>query len=158
MLTNEEALNKIFGLPENDTPDCNIVSASSTNDKPVECDKPETVYSKLSNIVCNSEVTLTKVQQLITLDSAPNPELVSSAASLLNALNETLKEFTKIHLNKIKFEQAKELELLKANAKRELIEFKIKESKKASAIDVPHDTIPYTQEDIVSTIIKNNIK
>ncbi len=93
-------------------------------------------------------------------------ETIAAVSSLLNTLNETLKELLKIHQQKEKLDQQKELEKYKAELKKELLELKYEKQKELMKKDsIESDTtnmIQYSQEMVINMLLekqkqKNNL-
>lgn len=132
----------------------NINNHSSTETQSVsEYASPENVYKKLGDLVETGNEILKSIQYIIGSDPE-NPETIAGAASLINSVKDTLKEFSKIHLMKVKFEQQKELERLKLENKKKILNHK--NSLEAKSESPSENLLPFQQEQIIE--ILNNKK
>ena len=91
------------------------------------------VYSELEKLIENGNVAL---QVLAAIDpDVSGSEVASATASLMNAIKGCMAEFTKIHMQHIKFQQQMQLEELKHKHKLEQIKAKGLVTKEQSATD-----------------------
>jgi len=110
------------------------------------------VYNELSNLLSTGNNLLESAKYAV--DQDPTQEgILTGAAALLSTIKDVMKEFTKVHLQNIKFEQAKQLQLLKHNDRKDLVE--LKNTLDKTAQELPKDALAYTQEDIVRQIIES---
>ena len=119
------------------------------------------IYKQLSDLINSGNEILASVQYLINNNSVIDPEMVASAASLLNAITTMLKEFNKTHMQHVKFEQAKEFEQMKAKERRKILKYKVNEAKKLLGKGEEKDitgVISYCQEDVINTIVQSEQK
>ena len=119
------------------------------------------IYNQLSELINTGNEILGNVQYLINNNSIIDPEMVASAASLINSISGMVKEFNKIHMQHVKFEQAKEFELMKAKERRKILKYKVNEAKKLMGKEDAKDitgTISYCQEDVINTIVQSEQK
>jgi hypothetical protein len=155
-------LNDIFNL-DSDTSILQPEEEQSSDE--VELDKAK-VYSELATLVKNGNDVLSTVKMMIEAD--PDAEMVHGAAQMLNAIRDTLKEFTKIHMSKLKFEQQKELENLKIQGRKELTEHKFDKAKELLTQKNPkqvgydpnttEDLLPFCQEKVIEAIVQEEKK
>lgn len=119
--------------------------------------KVNKVYEQLSNLISIGNKTLEDAQYLIR--TSPDGENISAIASLLNAIKDTVKEFTKIHGQNIKHQQEKELLMLKFEGKKKMLDYKLQKQKETEQeINPATDTYAYDQREIIKSatdIIKN---
>lgn len=146
MLLDENKLNDLFNLEEK----------KETINNTVNTDSVKAVYDELKKLIENGNSILETVKYVV--QSNADPELVSSMASLISSITDTLREFTKLHLQNIKHEQQKELELIKIKAKKEMLQLKIDETKKLlqnkNGEENNTNLIAYTQEHVINTLNK----
>ena len=124
-------------------------------------DNVTNIYNQLSELINTGNEILGNVQYLINNNSIIDPEMVASAASLLNAISAMVREFNKIHMQHVKFEQMKEFEQMKAKERRRILKYKVKEAKKLMGKEDTKDitgTISYCQEDVINTIVQSEQK
>ena len=78
------------------------------------------VYGELEGMIQTGKDTL---DMLNAIDQdIIDCRTLSASATLINSINNLLDQFTKIHLINLKFQQAKELEIIKHNNKLEIIQ------------------------------------
>jgi len=106
------------------------------------------VYNELEGLISLGNGILKNAKYAVEMD--PTAEgVLGGAASMINAVKDTVKEFSKIHLQNLKFEQQVQLENLKQAGREKLVALKNTEE------DVPENLIPFSQEDIIKEIISN---
>ena len=149
MLLDKDKLDNLFNLPNDNT------------NQPQQNTNVDSVYSELKKLIENGNSALDSLKYVIL--SNPEPELVDSMASLINAIKDTLKEFTKIHLQNIKHQQHKEIEEIRIKAKKEMLQLKIDETKKLlqnknGEQNNTTNLLAYTQEHVINALnkCKNN--
>ena len=76
---------------------------------------PTVIYTRLNSLIETGDNLLKTTQYLV--NSTPDPENISSAASLISSVRDVIHEFTVIHRDKLKFDQQMELERYKASEK-----------------------------------------
>lgn len=84
------------------------------------------VYKKIAQIIDTGNSTL-EVLQAIDPDES-NPATLGATASLINSIRACISEFTKIHLQYIKFQNAVKMEEIKHKNKKDIIRFRKKVS------------------------------
>lgn len=99
---------------------------------PIRSEKKELIEDiKLSSIdleefiLNNGAKTVNTTQTIISslieqINITPDPELITSVAEMVGSSNKALETLTKIHLNKEKLKQAKELEEFKQSTKLQI--------------------------------------
>lgn len=123
------------------------------------------IYSELAKLVQNGNNILSTVKYMI--ETTPDAEMVNSAANLMNSIRDTLKEFSKLHVAKIRHEQIKEIERIRINSKKEMLQLKIDEARKLIMAknnkqlgpSNSMELVPFSQESIIKSIVdseKNN--
>lgn len=148
MLLDKDKLDNLFNLPDDNTT------------QPQQNTNVDSVYSELKKLVESGNSVMDSLKYVIL--SNPEPELVASMASLINVIKDTLKEFTKIHLQNIKHQQQKEIEEIKIKAKKEMLQLKIDETKKLlqnkNGEQNNTNLLAYTQEHVINALnkCKNN--
>lgn len=126
------------------------------------------VYEELTTLVKSGNEIFSTIK--IVIEQNPDPEMVTSAANLLSAIRDTLKEFTKIYTSQMRFNQVKDIELMRINSKKDQLQFKFDKMKelvlsKNAPLDsngakqitdgqVVQDMVPYCQERIINEIMK----
>ena len=121
------------------------------------------VYDQLTELIKNGNDVFSTVKMMIEAD--PDAEMVHGAAQMLNAIRDTLREFTRIHIEEIRFSKRKELEEIKIEARKKELEYKYEKTKELlqiknntkqiqSATGETEDLYPFSQEQIVETIVK----
>ena len=80
------------------------------------------VYKKIGDLIDKGNTSLDMLQA-IDLDVA-DPALIGQAASLMNAIRGCISEFTKIHLQWVRFNNALKIEQQRLANKKELLRFK----------------------------------
>lgn len=78
------------------------------------------VYGQLERLIENGNQTL-ETLNAFDLDVA-SPDIINAATSLMNSIKNCMTEFTKIHLQHIKFQQSIQMEEIKFKHKQEIIE------------------------------------
>lgn len=71
----------------------------------------------------------------------PDPELITSVAEMVNSNNRALETITKIHLNNVKLQQAKELEQFKQSVKLKIADDKLNANRQRTREEVMKDII-----------------
>lgn len=123
------------------------------------------VYEELAELIKNGNDILSTTKLMI--ESDPDAEMVHASAQLLSSIKDMMKEYTKLYLNEVKFDQRKEIEQMKFQAKQEELSFKLKASKallqdrqnlQVTSQNMPNSTdaelVPYSQEQAVFDIIQ----
>lgn len=109
----------------------------------------DNVYRELEQLISVGNDILKTAKYAADMDPTADGVLAGTA-SMLNAVKDTVKEFTKIHLQKLKFEQQKELELIKQAGRERIVELR-----KQTGEDIsPVDMVPFNQESVVEIINK----
>ena len=85
-------------------------------------DEDDFVDIEIKNLLEKANNFLDSANILVT--SSPDPETISAAASMLNALTKVINEINKPVILKKKFKYQKELEEVKQNGRKELTELK----------------------------------
>jgi hypothetical protein len=80
----------------------------------------------------------------------------SGAASVLNAVKDVTKEFTKIHFQNLKHMQSIELERIKQENRERLLQIKLEAMK--GTMKQAEQLVPYCQEDVVKMILNADAK
>lgn len=152
MNLDKDKLDKLFDLPESKEEDTKLPNKTLT----LSTENVESIYNELKTLVSNGNEVLNTVKYV--LQSNADPELVASMASLLVAIKDTLKEFTKIHLQNIKHSQQKEIEEIRIKAKKDLLQIKIDETKKLLTKNNEKDInlIPFNQEAVITALNEIN--
>jgi len=133
----------------------------SVEEEVIELDKDK-VYTELATLIKNGNDVFSTVKMMIEAD--PEAEMVQGAASMLNAIKDTLREFTKLHIAQMRFEQQKEIEELKIKGRKEINEHKFNKAKelidnKQSQNQIGFDPttttelMPFSQEKIIEAIV-----
>ena len=106
------------------------------------------VYSELSELIALGSNVLKSAKYAVDMD--PTAEgVLAGTASMMNAVKDTVKEFTKIHLQNIKFQQQVELEKIKQKGREKLIELR-NQGKEVDGEVI--DTTPFCVEDIIEEL------
>lgn len=71
----------------------------------------------------------------------PDPELITSVAEMVNSNNRALETITKIHLNNVKLQQAKELEQFKQSVKLKIADDKLNAGRQKTREEVMKEII-----------------
>lgn len=128
------------------------------------------VYDELTALVKSGNEIFATIK--IVIEQNPDPEMVTSAANMLIAIRDTLKEFTKIYSSQMRFSQQKDIEMIRINAKKDQLQFKFDKMKeiidaKAALVtggnqkmltgNDPNvqDMVPYCQESVINDIMKS---
>ncbi|HPM74236.1 MAG TPA: hypothetical protein PLA71_00775 [Saccharofermentans sp.] len=110
----------------------------------------EGVYTQMAELAKTGNELLETAKY--SLESQPdNAEAIAGVASLLNSVKDTLKEFSKVYLMKVRFDQQKELENLKTENKKKLLEHKISVDSESGS-NTTKDLIPYSQEQLIKLL------
>lgn len=114
------------------------------------------VYDELSKLIQNGNFILETLKYHVE-NNLDNAELINGIANIMNSIRDTLKEFTKIYLNQIQFEQKLQIEKLRLAGRKELLDAKIKATNNLLNIQNNNQSIPlipYTPENIIKEIIE----
>ena len=115
-------------------------------------ESPDMIYNELSELIIISKKLLKNAEYM--LETNPDGESLSGAASLINAVRNVIKEFTNLYRDNIKYEKMKEIEKYKNDLKKELMEHKKNMSENGIGDkDVP--MLEYSQEELVKQILKD---
>jgi hypothetical protein len=107
------------------------------------------VYNELENLISLGNGILKNAKYAVEMD--PTAEgVLAGTASMMNAVKDTVKEFTKIHLQNLKFEQQVQLEKLKQNGREKIVELR-----KTDNEEEYENLVPFNQEDIIKEIMEN---
>jgi hypothetical protein len=92
------------------------------------------------------------------IGSCPDADAIAAAANLISSLGTIMSEFNKSVLQKKKFHDQKQLEIMKINARTELVRLRAQLDTKKIAIGdnntiIQNNLVPYSQEDIIKNII-----
>lgn len=110
----------------------------------------ERVYGELSTLISTGNEIIKNAKYAVDMD--PTAEgVLAGTASMMNSVKDTIKEFTKIHLQNIKFEQQMQLEKVKQEGREKLVELRKID---ADVEDLTH-LVPFNQEDIIRDIINS---
>lgn len=176
LILDKDKLNSIFNLPDNMKvtedleldDDMNVIdidaqkieSTMSSSKKKIECDQD--IYDRLNELIQSGNELFDSVKMII--QDNPDGEMLSGASSLINSIKDIMKEFTKLHNMKMKFEQQKELEMIKARLKQDQILLKSQETQKLIAKKLnmgsgsgtldnsPVDMVSYCQEEVIKAL------
>lgn len=114
---------------------------------------PETIYKQISELVDTGNRMLKT--SLYALEMDPLAEGgASGAASVLSAVKDVTKEFTKIHFQNLKHMQSIELERIKQENREKLLKIKLEAMN--GAMKQVEELVPYCQEDVVKMILNSN--
>jgi orotidine-5'-phosphate decarboxylase len=109
----------------------------------------ERVYNELENLISLGNGILKNAKYAVEMD--PTAEgVLAGTASMMNAVKDTVKEFTKIHLQNLKFEQQVQLEKLKQLGREKIIELR-----KSDDDEEFENLVPFNQESIIKEIMEN---
>jgi hypothetical protein len=154
----EQKLNEIFNIEDVKENVARLSLSTSVEFNPKNIKE---IYKALSELIAQGQSMFDTLKALIESSAVPDPDLIESASSLMNAISSVLKEFTKIHMNYMKFEQAKEMERMKMRERRKLLKYKSKEAramidykKSDGSIDITGQ-VKFVQEEIISRIIQS---
>lgn len=113
----------------------------------------EEVYKQLNELIKIGNTILQSANYAIS--SSPDSDNISATAALLGEIKDTMKEFTRLYHDKIKFERQKELEHLKAKHKQELLIAKQRIGGKElpGAVGEPTQLVEYNQESIIKKLL-----
>ena len=149
----DEILGNVDLLDKEQPIENNPLHSEGNIDTTVNIDK---VYDRLNSLVDAGNRILEASQYLV--ETTPEADNITSAATLLTSMKDVLKEFRLIHDGKVKREHEKDIELLKQQGRKDLIELKTEKllelkndngNNSVKAIE----TIPFSQEDVVSKIL-----
>ena len=92
------------------------------------------------------------------IGAAPDAESIAAAANLIGSLGTIMSEFNKAVLLKKKFNEQTKIEVMKINARKELVRLRAQlDTKKLSIGDnntiIQNNLVPYSQESIIKNII-----
>ena len=105
------------------------------------------VYKELSGLIEVGNDVLKSAKYAIDMD--PTAEgVLGGAASVINSIKDTVKEFTKIHMQNLKFEQQKELEFIKQQGREKLVLLRQPDDEESDDLA----TVPYNQEEIINQL------
>lgn len=171
-----EKLNNIFNIDDaSDDEVDNAITQMTNSASNIVQKKPQNInvnitpenvdriYSELGELVKSGKTILEAANYAISSTDAPDGEVMSAAASMINSLKDVLKEFNKINYSEILHNQKKEIAEIQIKAKRELQERKIEAMKEMLAmkndntINVTPNQIPmieFSQEDIIKKLIE----
>ena len=114
---------------------------------------PDVIYSRLNKLIETGDNLLKTTQYLI--QSSPDADNISSAASLISSIRDVVHEFTVIHRDKLKFDQQLQLEQYKATQKEKLLKMRLENNQSTSSDTTKSvDMLEYSQESIVAEILK----
>jgi hypothetical protein len=156
---NPSSIDDILGnavSPQQDDP---IPPPLSTEEEPsVNIDK---VYSRLNDLVESGNRILEASQYLV--ESTPEADNIASASQLLTSMKDVLKEFRLIHEGQVKRDHEKELELMKQQGRKELIELKTEKllELKNDNSNIPNqieNAVPYSQEETIEKYLAQKNK
>ena len=166
LVTNKEKLNEIFNINSESNSETIDVEAISIpyqqNEQQRKLTTEADVYEQLGKLILTGNDVFANVKMI--LDDNPDAELLASATSLLNTIKDIMKEFTHLHNQTVKFEQQKEMEMLKAQLRQQQILLKSKETQKLMTQrmnmannpdmfnDKPVEMVPYCQEEVVKAL------
>ena len=124
-------------------------------------------YAALEDLISVGKTILDNSKFIIETNP-DDSEAVASAAAMVNALRDTVKEFTKLHVSKISHQRQLELERVRIENRKELMKYKFDEMTKLMAnknnpLQLGTDggmvpLIPFNQEKIIEEIFKKHEK
>ena len=117
---------------------------------------PDAIYDRLNKLIETGDTLLKTTQYLI--QSSPDADNISSAASLISSIRDVVHEFTVIHRDKLKFDQQLQLEQYKAAQKEKLLKMRLSNNTSSSEQPNPVDMMEYSQENIINQILKAESK
>ncbi len=131
----------------------------------VSLDNVDSIYQQFGEMIESGNQVLSSVKMI--LEENPDGEMLSGASALMNSIKDMMKEFTKLYNMKMRFEQQKELEMMKARIKQEQILLKSQETQKLllqklnpnqnpgiSGQEAPLDMVSFCQEEVVKAMAK----
>lgn len=104
------------------------------------------VYGELENLIGLGKEILKNAKYAIEIDPTAEGAL-TGVASVINAVKDIVKEFTKVHLQNLKFEQQIQIEKLKQKGREKLA--KMRKTEDTSDIE---ELVPYNQEENIRII------
>ena len=116
---------------------------------------PDIIYHRLNQLIETGDNLLKTTQYLI--QSSPDADNISSAASLISSIRDVVHEFTVIHRDKLKFDQQLQLEEYKANQKEKLLKLRLEHTSTPKNNDVSENMIEFSQESIIDAILKKEL-
>lgn len=104
------------------------------------------VYGELASLIEIGNDVLKSAKYAIDID--PTAEgVLAGASSVIHAVNDTVKEFTKIHIQNLKFEQQKQIEYIKQKGREKLVLLRQPTDEEKDI-----ETVPYNQEEIIKQL------
>jgi hypothetical protein len=138
----QDADEQVYEVAENIEQDANLIA----KDEKIDVSR---VYNELEGLISVGNQILKNAKYAVEMD--PTAEgVLAGTSSMMNAIKDTVKEFTKIHLQNLKFEQQVQLEKLKQQGREKLVELR-----KTEPEEDYEDLVPYNQENIIKEIMEN---
>lgn len=118
--------------------------------KDVDVDK---VYGELASLISIGNDILKSAKYAVEVD--PTAEgILAGTASMLNAIKDTVKEFSKIHMQNLRFNQQIELEKIKQRGKEKLLKMRGTDEAETDTMEL----VPFNQEDVIANLISEQKK
>lgn len=108
------------------------------------------VYNNMAELVSSGNRILSIAENALNGDPTIEGG-IAGAATLLNAVRDTVSEFNKLYLQNLKFEQMKQFEDIKQKNREKLLIMKLKNNLQENSID----TVSYCQEEVVKQLSSN---
>jgi hypothetical protein len=118
----------------------------------------EDVYHELSNLINVSYELLDAARY--ALETNPEGEgVISGISAMIDSIRDLLREFIKIQTMSMRFDQMKELEILKTQCKKELLQMKLNAVADPNSVGkAPIDMYEFNQEKIITSILAKEKK
>jgi hypothetical protein len=118
--------------------------------------KVENVYQEFTDLIKTGKTVLASAAEAVRYN--PDGENLAGLSSLINTVKDTLKEFSKVHLLQVKYNQQIAIEELKAKKKLEFLKAKSLLEKENNKDDTPTNLIKFNQEEIIDAIVESETK
>ena len=157
-VVDQNGLDELFNLTDSiDKPQESVVAPTSPPLPPIKNDK-ELISAEYKLLMQTANSILDKAHFLVS--SSTDDKTVNAAANVINAVTNLISQSSKSISSQIRFEQLKELEMLKTANKKQLIEHKAKQLPSKTNININGDinvpTMPFIQEQIVRALSTPN--
>jgi hypothetical protein len=141
-------LDSIFDIEEVKITSTEIAKKKDDN----EVIKPASVYKELSELVNAGKDVFEEIAAAFANTS--DPELANATSTMLNSINNSLKEFNKVNIQILKHEQEIEKEELKQKNRLEILRLKHEREKSATdQNEVNEDLLKFSHQEVIDAIL-----
>ena len=129
------------------------LAAMSVSVIPADLSTSDKVYDELGKLVAKGNSALEALYQGIH-DGTANGQMITGTSTMLNSVNDTIKEFTKVHMSHLNQMHNMEMEKLRQKHRMELAALKGGNEKCVNPDGQTTQLVPFCQERIIDEIYK----